>query len=86
MTDKDLIEELWQDLKQKRDELRVQIELGKAELQDEWHEMEKKLSSLETKIDPALKEAGDVADDVWEAAKLLGEEIKEGFTRIKNRL
>ncbi len=86
MADKDRIEEFWQDLKQLRDELRVQAELGKAEFRDELHELEEKWQTLEGKIEPALKEAGDVADDVWEATKLLGEELREGFTRIKNRL
>ena len=38
--DNEKLENLWQELKTERDELRVQMHLAKAELRDEWEELE----------------------------------------------
>jgi SMC interacting uncharacterized protein involved in chromosome segregation len=83
MTDaKTRIDELLDDLKQMRDELKVKVHLAKLETSDEWDRLEKQLAKLEVKA----KEIGAVtleeSKDVGAAAKVLGEEIRDGLKRI----
>jgi len=74
MTDfDDLIEEL----KQKRDELRVQINLGSREAKDEWEELEEKMDDF-----LARAEFRKTGEDVGDALGKLGEEIKLGYKRL----
>lgn len=83
---KEIIEELVDSLRQERDELRVKLHLAKLDASDEWKELEKKWARLESKA----KVLGDVAaaesEDIISAAKLLGEEVREGFKNIARRL
>ena len=69
-----------------RDELRVQSELGKAELRDRVHELERRWRRLEGRFDGIRKDAKDDALDVREAVRLLARELKEGFEHVKARL
>ena len=80
------IDGLIEGLKQQRDEIRVQLNLAKAEIRDDWEESEKKLAQLKTKADRLRRETGDVSRDVFEAAKLTAEEIKRGYDRIRKQL
>ena len=76
------IDVLVNDLKQMRDELKVKVHLAKLETSDEWDRLEKQLAKLEVKA----KEIGAVtleeSKDVGAAAKVLGEEIRDGLKRI----
>lgn len=83
---KTFIAELISDLKQQRDELRLQIHLGGEELKDEWNRLDDKLSQLSHRFDPLKDAVEDTAEDVWESLKLVGGEIKEGFNRIRKSL
>ncbi len=83
---KTFVEELISDLKQQRDELRVRIHLGSAELKDEWNKLDDKLAQLSQRFEPVKDAVEDTAEDVWESLKLVGGEIKEGFTRIRKSL
>ena len=80
------IEALLEGLRQQRDALRVQLHLGKAEAQEEWAEMEKKLEHLRAKARAVGNETREVSQDVFAAAKLMAEEIKRGYERIRKRL
>ena len=80
------IEALVEGLRQQRDALRVQLHLGKAEAQEEWAEMEKKLEHLRAKARTVGNETHEVSQDVFAAAKLMAEEIKRGYERIRKRL
>ncbi len=80
---KEEIEELTADLKQRRDELRVQLHLAGAEAKDAWDEVEKKWNKFEAKSGQLRHEAKDAGGDIAEAAKLLGAEIKEGYERLR---
>ncbi len=71
-------EEIVAEIKQKRDELRVQIALGSMELKDEWAGLEKKLENFDAKA--AMREAGEEID---EALEEVGEEIREAYEKIK---
>ena len=69
----DLIEEL----KQKRDELRVQINLASREAKDEWEELEDKMDKFLARAE--LRATG---EGVGDALGKLGEELKLGYKRL----
>jgi chromosome segregation ATPase len=85
MTDyDDIIEEL----KQKRDELRVQVHLASKEIKDEWEDLEQKMEELSVKTrqfsdDAKLKETG---EGIGDALGQLGSELKRGYQRIRDAL
>ena len=80
----DLIEEL----KQKRDELRVQLNLATKEARDEWEELEDKMEEFTAKAkefaeDARIKETG---EGLGEALGQLGGEIKKGYERLRTAI
>ena len=83
---KSTIDETIETLKQERDELRVQAHLAKAELKDEWEDIEERLKKLYAKRDELADAASEVAEDVSTAAGLLVDEIKAGFERLRKHL
>lgn len=81
-------DDLVDDLKQKRDELRVQIHLASKEVKDEWEELEEKMQEFSSKArkfsdDANLKKTG---EGLGEALAGVGHEIKLGYDRIKKAL
>jgi hypothetical protein len=79
------LDDIIEDLKQKRDELRVQIHLGSKEVKEEWEELEEKMNDFSARTkqfanDARIKETG---EGVGEALKKLGREIKMGYDRIR---
>ena len=76
--------ELIEELKQKRDELRVQMNLASKELRDEWEELEEKTEEFMGKVkgftdEAEIKETG---EGIGEALGQLGGEIKKGYERV----
>lgn len=71
------IEDLLEDLKQKRDELRVQIHLGSKEAREEWEELEGKMKEFSRRAE--LEQTG---DGIGDALGKLGHEIKLGYQRL----
>ncbi len=80
------IDSIIESLKQQKDEIRLQIHLAGAEVRDELSALEKKLEELSTRADLLRKEAGDTSANVIEAAKLVADEVKHGFERIRKLL
>ncbi len=83
---RDLLKEELDDFRQLRDELRVQAELGRADLRDRFRELEKRWSRLEGRFDGIRKDAKGDAEDVREALRLLARELKEGVEHLRSRL
>ncbi|CTQ76701.1 hypothetical protein [Roseibium alexandrii] len=75
------IKEVIDEAKQTRDEIKLKIHLGSKELQDEWSDLEDKWNDFETKA-----KLGEAADDISDAASVLGEELATAFKRIKSAL
>lgn len=71
-------------LRQTRDELRVKIHLGALEAQGVWDKAEKSWGHLEAKLKVVGQATQDSAEEVEEAAKLLLEEIKAGYKRVRD--
>ena len=74
-------EDLIDELKQKRDELRLKIHLGSKEAQDEWEELEKKMQEFSSRA-----ELGKTGEGLGEAFGQLGQELKRGYQRIRDAI
>ena len=82
------IDEIIEELKQKRDEIRVQINLASKEVKDEWEELEGKMEEFSGKAkqfadDAELKKTG---AGIGDALGQLGGELKHGYDRIRDAL
>jgi len=73
------------ELKQDYGDLRVKANLAKLEARDELKDMEKKLNKLEAKAKQLGGATAEASKDIGAAAKLLGEEIREGLKNIAKR-
>ena len=82
------IDDILAELKQKRDELRVQMHLASKELQEEWDELEDKMQELTGKAKQFADEAGiqETGEGLGDALKKLGHEIRLGYERIRDAL
>lgn len=87
MTDgEDRLKDLIESIKQQRDELAVQIHLGKKEAQEEWQRLEKKWQELRARSKPVMDAVEESGEEVGSALELVGEELKKGYRRIKKLL
>jgi chromosome segregation ATPase len=73
-------------LQQERDELRVRAHQLKAELRDEWDEVESKWGKIEPRLEHLAKGGKDSADDIGAAVSQVGEEIAHAYRRIRDAL
>ena len=85
MTD---LQSLIDELKQKRDELRVQMHLASKDIKEEWEELEEKMEDYSGKVkqfadDAKLKETG---EGLGEALGKVGHELKLGYERLRKAL
>ena len=78
--------EIKQALATERDELRVKAHLFTTECASEWDEIEKKWDNFQLKASHVAKAGKEGVSDIYEATKLLGGEIAEAYTRIRNSL
>ena len=80
------VDDLVDELKEERDKLRVRVHLAKMEANEDWEELEAKFEKIQSKAKVEGKATTDSAEDVGEAVKLLGQEIKDGFKHIARQL
>ena len=82
------LDDLIKDLRQKRDELRVQVNLASREIKDEWQELEEKMDEFTGKTKEFAGEAGlkETGEGVGQALGQLGHELKLGYQRIRDAL
>jgi hypothetical protein len=78
MTD---IDKMAAELKQKRDELALQVKLGSMEAKQDFDELEKVFNDFAAKAELKETTAG-----VSEALSALGEELKRGYERLTKAL
>jgi len=86
MPDKEDIAKLLAELKTKRDELRVQAHLAKAEMKDLWVDLEGKWKEFEPKAREIGAATAEASKDVAGAAKNLGKELLAGYERIRKSM
>ena len=80
------VKQIMKDLKEARDELRVQAHLFKADAKDQWVEVEKKWDALGKSMNQVGRKISEADENISAAAELLGEEIKAGYKNIKKSL
>ena len=80
------IEKIISTLKQQRDELGLQIHLGAAEAKEEFDEAMQKLNKMSSGFEPVKDAAEESVESVFESLKLVGEEVKTSFNRVKKSL
>ena len=69
-----------------RDELKVQIHLGKAELRARWTALERGLEALESRSSRAREAVEEPLRELEDDAKKLVADLREGFRRIRDAL
>jgi len=76
------IDEMINELRTERDELRVRLHLAKLESSEEWQKLEHQMKKLESKTREIGGATAEASEDMAAAAKLLAEEIGDGFKKI----
>lgn len=82
------LDDLIEELKQSRDELRVQMNLASREIKDEWEGLEGDLKEFLDKTKDFAGDAGlrETGEGVGMALAQVGRELKLGFDRIRDAL
>ncbi len=83
---RDMLGDMIESLKQQRDELALQIHLGKAEAKEEWERVQAKLDKLSDDFEPIKDAMGESAEGLMTSLGLVADEIKESFHRIRKAL
>ncbi len=74
------VSEMIEELKRKRDELRLQMNLASKDAEQQWHEFSAEWDKFleQTQFEKSREEVG-------EAARELGHKLKDAYDRFKNR-
>ena len=83
---KDKIEGRIDTLRMQRDELKVQMHLASMELRDEWDKLEHKWAHYSDRTRELKKAMEPTMEDVHCSLAMLGDELSEGYQKIKNAL
>ena len=75
------ISDLYQKLKYKREELTLKVHLGTMEAKQEWRKLEMKWKEFADQAN--LQES---TEEISEAMKLVGTELREAYERIRKAL
>ncbi|MGM0766936.1 MAG: hypothetical protein ACQEV6_02800 [Pseudomonadota bacterium] len=86
MNFQDDLKKLAERIRQYRDEARVQLHLAREDVKDEWDDLEKDWEKFRTKLDSVMHDAEDASQDAKQTAQRLGEEVRAGYQRIRDRL
>jgi hypothetical protein len=76
-------ESMLDDLERQRDELKLQVHLGKQDARDQWNRLRAEMDELREKLDRGYDEAGVTADKFESATKASFEELRKGVVRIR---
>lgn len=77
------LEQMMKRLETERDELKLKLGLAKLEAREEWQDLEKKMDSLRGRMKVLGSEAKEASGDVGAALDTLGDEIRDGFARLR---
>jgi restriction endonuclease S subunit len=80
------LEKVLKELKTERDNLKVQLHLLNMDAKEEWNELENKYENFKAKASIVAEATEDSTGEVVEALKLVGEELHEGYKRIKRSM
>ena len=77
---------LMEKLKTERDEINVKLHLASMDAKEEFAEAEKNWEQVKLKMAEIADEAVDTSEEYVAKAKIVGEELKDSYSRIKDRL
>ena len=80
------LEKLAESLKQQRDELQLKMHLLNLEARDEWEKAEQNWQHFQNKAEELGKAGTAASNDVGAAVKLLGEELRRAYERVRKSL
>ena len=84
------IDEMLAELQQERDELRLKMHLGKADLRDEMDELDTRFDELKKKTaewtEKADHQLADVVEDAGGKTRHWFAELKHGFQKARERM
>jgi len=86
MTEASRRQQAMEKLRQERDEIRLKLHLGKAELKEEWAALEHKWEHLEGRMAGVRHEARETSREVGAAFGVLADELGEAYRRIRGKL
>jgi hypothetical protein len=77
------MERMLQDLTRLRDEVHLKLHLATLEARDEWLALEPRWRELQRRVDRLRSTLGEVSADLWQATRLLGEELATAYHRLR---
>jgi hypothetical protein len=80
------LHDLLEQLKTERDHLRVRTHLLKADLKQEWDDVELKMHNVETKLHHLRTSVHESSEDVGIATNLLMDEITNAYKRFRDAI
>lgn len=86
MTIQDELRKLSEKIRQYRDEARLQLHLAREDVKDEWDDLEQDLERFRSKLEQILHNAGEVSQEARQTARQLGEDLKNGYQKIRDKL
>ncbi len=86
MTIKIEFDDLLEKLKTERDEIMLKLHLASMEAKEEIEEADKQWEALKIKAAEIADDSIETSDEFIAKAKIVGEELKEAYSRISKRL
>ena len=86
MTMKIEFENLLEKLKSERDEIMLKLHLGSMEAKEEFEDADKHWDALKNKAAEIADDSKETSEEYIAKAKIIGEELKEAYSRISKRL
>lgn len=79
----DRLHDLFQKVRELRDEARVQANLAKKDAEDEWKELEERWQKAKTERERVSQIVGETAKGARSAAELALEELRKGYEKLR---
>ncbi|MDD2659206.1 MAG: hypothetical protein PHY54_05920 [Methylococcales bacterium] len=86
MSIKTEFDNLLEKLKVERDEIALKLHLASMEAREEFEEADKHWDALKNKAAEIADESKETSDEYIAKAKIIGEELKNAYSRISKRL
>jgi hypothetical protein len=77
---------LLENLKSERDELKLKLHLASMEVKEEFEEAEKNWDTLKIKAAEIADNSKETSEEFIAKAKIVGEELNDAYSRINKRL
>lgn len=83
---KEEFNELVEKLKMERDKIKLKMHLASMETKQEFEEAEKKWAHVKAKASGIADDTFEISEELIAKSKVVGEELKETYRRISDRL